>query len=124
MTGYAAAGYYSSCGNSQSQAMLTSPQSVAPYMPGFAFPPGYTPNSLATGSPSTSISDSIAAGVPTTLATSPGYFPSFNTTAIKAPFPLSSYMAMGINHSGSSPYSAATTPAYPPNVIATPVTQK
>ena len=116
-------GYYQSCGNSPSQAMLASPQSMSPYMPGFAFPPNYIPNSLGgSASSSGAPADSLVASVQTSVA-SPSYLPSFNTIKSSIPIPAG-YMTMGLSQNcgpsvppyptyGSTPPSSITVPSMP-----------
>ena len=115
-------GYYPPCGTNPSQAMLTSPQSVSPYVHGFAFPPNYT-----LGGPATTSSNQTGDGLTslqTTIA-SPGYLPGFNS--LKGSIPIPGYMTMGLSQNGSSSsvphYSSAYGPV-PPNGVSTPITQK
>lgn len=110
--------YYPSCGANPQQAMLTSPQPVSPYMPGFAFPPNYIPSTMSGGggvAVGASTTDGLTA-IPNTVA-SPGYLP------IKGSIPLpASYMAMGLNHSGAPTYGTYGPPTA--GMIATSMTQK
>lgn len=111
------ASYYAS---NPPQAMLASPQSVSPYMPGFAFPPSYFPAPLTTNGTSTSSITGLE-GLPTTMA-SPSYLPGFNA-AIKGPIPFPGYV-MGLNHNGGPAAYGSAYNSAPTSVIAPPVSQK